>query len=229
MLSVQRQTFANLKAVFIDDGSNDNTWQMMQQITDERFSIERYEDNKGAAYRRFNAIKKHATDENDIVLLLGLDDALFDKALQVISIQYLYGKWMTYGSWKDSDGNKMPVNELYFDDATHAARTYRKVKYRSTAPNTFRRFLFDRLTEDDFTIQGEWFTATTESNLMFCCLEMCGKERIGVIEKPIYFYNKRRSESTRSRIGEAKQNFIYQNVVSRETKPLYERTMDKSN
>jgi hypothetical protein len=76
------------------------------------------------------------------------------------------------------------------------------------------------MSEEDFKFKGEWIKATTESNLMFSCMEMCGKEKIGVITKPIYLYNKGRIDNARSRFGEKYQNEIYADVVSKPKRNL---------
>lgn len=221
--SVKHQQYGNFKAVFIDDGSTDETKNFLtESVRDDRFIIESYPDNTGAAKRRWDAIKKYATDPEDIILLLGLDDQLVDNTLLTIKEYYDSGAWMTYGNWIDQAGMKLPEGFLEYPDEIHETRDYRKVYYRSTAPNTFKRFLFDQLTEEDFKVDGEWVRATTESSLMFSCLEMCGKERIGIITQPIYIYNKRGKQSTKNVRGITYQRAIFNNIINRPKKPLYE-------
>lgn len=222
--SVKRQTYNNYIAVFISDGSTDGTNNVLFDATikEKNLHSEVYPDNVGAAKRRWNAITKYATNPEDVILLLGLDDALMTpNALQIIKHQYDHGKWMTYGNWRDNMGKMLPRSfDLDFQQKIHDARDYRKVAYRSTAPNTFKRFLFDQLTERDFIFEGKWVLATTESNLMFSCLEMCGQQRIGVIREPIYLYNRRGKFSTKEMRGAEYQNRVYKHVVSRDKKPL---------
>src|SRR3990172_986369 len=221
--SVQFQRYKHLRAIFIDDGSDDRTKMFLsKKVADPRFTLELHSDNQGAAKRRWDAIKKYSQDPEDVILLLGMDDYLDINALCEIKKEYDAGKWMTYGNWKDNAGIMLPKGFLDFTDEEHETRAYRSVRYRSTAPNTFKRFLFDQLTEDDFKVDGEWVRATTESNLMFSCLEMCGKDRIGVIKQPIYIYNKRGRYSTKNFRGITYQRSIYNNFVNRPKKPLYE-------
>jgi len=222
--SVNNLGFKNWEAVFISDGSTDNTAiELLKHKANPKFHIDIYNDNVGAAKRRYDAIKQYSKSPDDIIVLLGLDDALMPQALNYISDKYDEGSWMTYGTWMDQKGVQLMKDnsfDIYFPDSIHESRDYRKVAFRATAPNTFRRFLFDELTEDDFKINGEWFTCTTESNMMFCFLEMCGKERIGVITTAIYIYNMRGSESTKNRIGASIQKEVYNEVISRPKKPL---------
>lgn len=212
------QTYKNWTAVFISDGSTDNTSDELRGWwKDGKMEFVPYSNNHGAAYGRFDAIKHFAKSPDDIIVLLGMDDRLRPRALETINKQYEAGKLMTYGNWQNQLGELCTAGgfSIDFDEATHANRDYRKVVYRSTAPNTFRRFLFDKLTEDDFKVNGEWIKATTESPVMFACLEMCGKDRIGVIYEPIYIYNQRGSQSTKKRMGADYQNGIYQEIIKR--------------
>lgn len=212
--SVAGQTHQNWDAVFIDDGSTDETYIEIHNLIKDgaNLKLNHSDFNEGAALQR-----KWATNDygrrDDIVLLLGMDDCLLPNALQRINDEYEKGVWMTYGNWIDQHGKGLPENFLDFSDEVHANNSYRDVKYRSTAPNTFRKFLFDKIPQDRFIYKGEWIKATTESPLMFACLEMCGKERIGVIKDKIYLYNIGRKDNARNRFGSAYQDEIYQYVI----------------
>jgi glycosyltransferase involved in cell wall biosynthesis len=222
--SLSDQISGDFIAVLISDGSTDDTEaELLKWGKDSRFHFELHKDNQGAAKRRFDAIKKYATDPEDIICLLGMDDSLSHDCLSYVQQEYRHDKWMTYGNWKDQFGQMLPETfPLDFDDYTHNNRYYRTAVYRSTALNTFKRFLFDQMTEEDFKVDGEWIRATTESPVMLACLEMCGRQRIGIIERPIYFYNKRFAQSTRKRIGNDIQRYTYNEITKREKFPLYE-------
>jgi len=201
------------KAIFISDGSTDKTSQLLFNIEDSRIITEHYTENKGAAYRRYQAIHTHCKPD-DVVLLVGMDDSILPYALHYITDHYEAGKLMTYGNWRN-DHSVFPRELLYYDDTIHADRSYRQHKYRSTHICTFKAELFFKLSEEDFKVNGEWIKATTESPIMFAALEMCGKERIGVIETPIYFYNDRNKQKAKFRFGRQYQEAIYKEIVSR--------------
>lgn len=220
--SIIAQTYKNWKAIIVDDGSDITTKKTLVNLknSDPRVRIFLCDENRGAAYRRYQAINELSSENDEVVIvLLGLDDELVPGALERIKKEYDSGKWMTYGNWIADNGYKLPDGFLNFPDEVHNERSYRKVLYRSTGPNTFKKFLFDKLTEEDFKVNGEWIKATTESNLMFSCLEMCGKHRIGVINDPIVIYN-RRSDNTVNRMGREYQNMVYKDVISRTKKEL---------
>lgn len=215
----------NWKAILIDDGSTDSTAEELLFLPhDPRIDIRIGKINKGAAKRRFETITFNLNiSEETVICLLGLDDALKPNALREVDRKYLSGAWMTYGNWITPRHEMLPKGFLNFDEETHRERNYRKVKYRSTALNTFKKFLFDQFTESDFYFNDTWIKATTESNLMLSCLEMCGKERIGVIETPIYLYNKGRKDNARSRFGSTYQDAIYNDVMNKPKRKLLVR------
>lgn len=215
----------NCEAILIDDGSTDEAvYNQMISLKELKpcanIHIKRTEQNYGAAFHRFQTITTTKLDKDDVIVLLGLDDELLPNALIEIDRKYLTGAWMTYGNWITPEGEKLPDGFLTFDDSIHNERSYRRERYRSTAPNTFKKFLFDQFREEDFKYNGEWIKATTESNLMLSCLEMCGKDRIGVIETPIYVYNKDRKDNAKYRFGRHYQDDIYKWVKARPKRDL---------
>lgn len=222
LASVLNQTYVNYTAVFISDGSTDNTSLIVDSFKgkDTRVMSVIGNSNKGAAYRRHQAINSKAlsVDPETVILFLGLDDELLPNALETIKAQYDAGKWMTYGNWKDQNHWMLHRDFLEFDEVTHANRDYRKVKYRSTAPNTFKKFLYDNIHQCELMFNGNWIKATTESHVMFSCMEMCGKEKIGVIYDPIYLYNRNTIMNARSRFGSDYQDAIYLDIISRDKK-----------
>ena len=222
--SIAMQT-EDYTAVFIDDGSEDGTEKAFGHRDNCKFEI--YPDNMGAAYRRFYAIRQYANPD-DIIVLIGMDDMLMEGALTKIREQYENGKLMTYGMWQYPDGRKLSDKfTLDFDSHTHSTRNYRKRRYRSTAPNTFKAFLFNYFTEKDFMVDGKWIKATTESPLMFGLMEICGKRRIGIIYEPIYIYNRSETNNARARFGDAYQDEIFRQIKKRHKKPFYDESQPR--
>lgn len=219
--SVLKQNYTNFHLIVINDGSTDETEKSLSAIHCFNTSMFHYKENLGAAFRRWEIMRNPAIDSEAVFLLLGLDDELLPNALEKIAEQYNQGKWMTYGNWLNQRGKKNIV-PLGFPAIVHAKRSYRQHQYRSTAPNTFKKKLIDRLTEDDFKVNGEWVQSCTETNLMFCCLEICGEKRIGIISEPIYMYNEHRREGSIDRWGSAYKRKLLAEFQNREKKMLYE-------
>ncbi len=192
------------KAYVCSDGSTDETENVIYNFFSKKGNIHGYlcKENKGAACRRNEMIAYAKPDDEDVIIFLGLDDELLPNALTIIDEQYRNRKWMTYGNWIDQNGSGLPRKfSLEFDEEVHRFRNYRQDVYRSTAPNTFKYFLYKRIPTEDLKINGEWINSTTESEVMFSCLEMCGKEKIGVIRERIYLYNRNLPNGSLERLG----------------------------
>lgn len=217
--SIVTQSEKNFEAIMISDGSTDKTAAELKKIehADSRVKIRLSKSNEGAAFQRFHAIHSANLSDDDVILLLGMDDKLFPHSLERIAREYDKGKFMTFGNWVNQFGKMLPRGFLHFDAITHQRRAYRLDTYRSTAPNTFKKFLFDRIPEDDFKINGKWIQTTTESELMFSCLEMSGRHRIGVIEDAIYFYRESLPTGTLRRLG-VKYKYDILNIIRQRPK-----------
>lgn len=233
--SVINQTYQNFHLHLINDGSTDGTGATLDKYTGHpKITVYNHTENKGAALRRMEVVRP--LNDDSVCLLLGMDDELLAGCLERVKKEYDNGKLMTYGNWKDQHGGMLPESfNLDFDEETHSTRNYRKVLYRSTAPNTFKKVLFNQIPDTDFQLNGKWIDSTTESELMFSCLEMCGKERIGIIKEPIYLYNRNRVGGTLQRTyvvdgktlsGKDYKYKIYDEIVKREKKPLYVESYD---
>jgi len=218
---LQKQTYKNWNATLVSDGSTDSTARRLANVFNKKITCKAYKKNTGAAYRRWQVIS-NLPNKNSVILLLGLDDLLMANCLEVIATAYRDGAMVTYGNWINQNGSGLPKDfMLDFPDHVHAERNYRKEIYRSTAPNTFYKYLFDAIPVEDFMIEGSWIQTTTESELMFSCLEMAGKNRIKFFTEPLYIYNQGK-HSVAYRLGQQYKNNILEIIKSRPKKPLYE-------
>lgn len=191
------------KAILVSDGSTDGTNEFVDSIQHPNIKGFSFGQNHGAAYARNEVIKSLNLNDQDVIILAGLDDEIFSFALDEIEKEYKKGKWMTYGNWIDESGKTLQGMgfNIEFNDTIHKNRDYRKDVYRSTGLNTFKYFLYKRIPEQDYKINGSWIVSTTESEVMFSCLEMCGKSKIGVIHKPIALYNRNKKDRSLNRVG----------------------------
>lgn len=240
--SLLAQTYKNWNAIFINDGSTDKTSEEINKhcFFNQKFIIQSFKDNKGAAYRRHKAINTFCHNL-DIIVFLGMDDTLNPNALERINKEYESGKWMTYGNWINQFGNGLPENfELDFPKHIHETRDYRKVTYRSTAPNTFRKFLYNCIKDEDLQAtqrithlnqvleKGEWYPCCTEGEVMFSCLEQSGQEHIGIIKDKIYNYTESTAQESQNvhngtlkRFGREFKYKIYDDIINKPKRNLY--------
>ena len=218
--AIVSQDYSDWLAVFISDGSTDGTSEkLIEVVKDPRCRIEINNQNSGAAKRRYDAIQKYGK-KLDVVVLHGLDDYIFPGAMEAIAEQYNKGMWMSYGNWISQYNKMLPDGFLHFKPEIHANGSYRQDIYRSTGLNTFYKFVFDRIPPDDFLIDGRWIDSTTESEVMFSCLEMCGEKRIGIIEKAICLYRENLPNGSLNRLGREYKAQILAKVKARPKRNL---------
>ncbi len=223
----------NWSAYVINDGSTDATSSILRKYNTEHYDINIYdcEENRFAAYRRWELMQENIGiwDDEDVVILVGLDDALFPDALRQIQDAYRPETMMSYGNWVDQRGKGIDqmIFQLDFDAITHIKRDYRSVAYRSTAPNTFKYKLFKKLRMEDFIQNGKWIDTCTETPAMFAFLEMCGKGRMSIIRKPIYLYNIGRKDGSILRWGRQHKQEVLKQILKLEKYNRYEFQSDR--
>lgn len=223
--SLKKLNNKNWSARVINDGSTDKTAQILQEYDVETYDIKMYNfaDNRFAAYRRWQLLQEQEIDEEEVIILLGMDDSVFPDALDEIEKVYTPGVMMSYGNWIDHKGVFLPKTfPLEFDKITHINRDYRQVVYRSTGLNTFKYKLFKKLKEEDFIIDGEWICTCTEGPAMFSFLEMCGEGRIGIVYKHICLYNSNRPDGSIYRFTKEYKYEILDKIKNQPKKPIYE-------
>ncbi len=77
--SVLNQTYRDLEVIIVDDGSTDNTGEVISKITDNRLRYHRLEENKGAANARNIGV---ALAKNSIIAFNDSDDIWHDNKLE---------------------------------------------------------------------------------------------------------------------------------------------------
>lgn len=78
--SVLNQTHKNIELIVVDDGSTDNTKEVIKGINDNRIKYYSYKNNKGACYARNLGIKKA---KGDYITFLDSDDEYLDNKVAV--------------------------------------------------------------------------------------------------------------------------------------------------
>lgn len=215
--SVKNQTYKNFIVSVVDDGSTDASTHRSIQFMDRGWKGCILRKNTGTIFARREAIKLASDEEYDVICLLDGDDQLLPDALQTVVECYEEnpGILMTYGNYEFNDGSICPV-PLHYPDHIHETRDYRKDTFRCTHLRTFRRELFEKIPH--WHIRSAEINSYPDAEILFSMMEMSGKDRIGVIEKPIYKYNTNNPLNTLKRFG--KDHKGYEEIINRPKRDL---------
>lgn len=190
LASVKAQTHLHQLCVVIDDASTDGTLNAIADAVgsttlDTRFRTHRRDERRWSLPNIVRAIREHG-QPRDVVVILDGDDELKPDALVRIDVAYRAGAWMTYGNFVTSSGRPswMPPYPL----RVLQAGSVRDYPWQVSHPKTFRKELFDHLTDEDFTHEGKWFQTAGDVALMLPLLELAG-DRAAYIPDPLYVYN----------------------------------------
>ena len=124
-------------------------------------------------------LKSEAPDT--IVVSLDLDDWLArPDALAIVQKHHDDGAWMTWGSFKFSDGRKGFASDFSGDARTEP--------WVLTHLKSYRAGIFNRIRVDDLKMGGEWLTHARDLAVMLPAYEMCPPERRHFIDEVLYVY-----------------------------------------
>lgn len=239
LASVLNQTYTNWKVIYINDASVDDTLERVTSIVgnNEKFTVIHNETNKGATYNYFEHLD--LVEENDIVIHLDGDDWLIDEYV-LEKLNALYNKtdcWMTYGGMVLWDGNitKMvyPQN-THHNDFVHEHKYYKRDEWRASHLRTYRGFLLKALDKKYLKSlkTGEYYWHASDLAFQYAYMEMCGKEKIQVVDFFTQVYNQHFSITERTRQRESPDNYSYETEIrNRKTHRtgLYQGTLPQVN
>jgi glycosyltransferase involved in cell wall biosynthesis len=216
LASVLNQTYENWALVYIDDCSTDDTYEKVSGILKDnpKCKVIKNETNKGAAYNYIEYIRYFFPEDKDIIVHLDGDDWLYDENV-LEKLNTLYNKedyWMTYGKfvcWDGSGGvaESFPQGSAY-DDFIHRHKMYRKDQWRASHLRTYKYFLWNSIDRDDLKsrFDGEYFWHASDLAWAYPALEMCPKDKIGVVNFNTHVYNATPKNQIRTKEREAVDN-----------------------
>jgi glycosyltransferase involved in cell wall biosynthesis len=213
--SILNQTYSNYEVRFYDDSSIDNTYQKTLNLTKDnsKFKIFTRKENKGVLYSHTECFKK--INDEDIVICMSGDDWFFDENV-LENLNNYYNKtdvWMTYGKfycWNGESNNVIEANpqNTEYSDFTHDYKLYKKDIWRASHLRTFKGFLCKKLPIQTYKskLDNKFFDHAADLAMSFPCLELCSKEKIGVVDFPTYVYNVSPSNQLRTQNRESNPN-----------------------
>jgi glycosyltransferase involved in cell wall biosynthesis len=217
LASILNQTYSNYHVMYYDDASSDNTYQKVLDIVKDnpKFNINTRKENKGALFSYVECLKQ--VNDEDIIVCISGDDWLFDENV-LKNLNSFYNKtdvWMTYGKFYCWDGKSNNVVEANpqntpYSDLVHKYKLYKKDLWRASHLRTFKGFLLKKLSLQTYKskLDNQFFDHAADLAISFPCLELCGKEKIGVVDFPTYVYNTSETQQIRTQNRESNINNV---------------------
>lgn len=231
LASIINQTYDNYHVMYVDDCSTDKTNEIVKSIVgnNKKFTIIKNEKRIGeeAIYnyiRFFDYV-----DNEDIIVFACGDDWLIDENV-LYNLNNFYNKknpWMTYGEFYVFNGSENvtkanPQNTPY-SDFVHEYKLYRRDVWRASHMLTLKGFLAKAIDKNDIISKtnNKYYYHAPDLAMVYPCLEMCPKEKIGVVDFPTYVWNCSESCQYRTKEREANNN-VWQEIEIRNKKQYRE-------
>ncbi len=213
--SILNQTYSNYKVLYISDASTDDTYNKVNDIVGQldNWDVIENSHNKGAQYNYFEYLNDFV-DDNDILIHLDGDDWFYDENV-LDKLNNFYNKndcWMTYGGfvcWDGTDNITLPnPQSTPYPDYIHDYKLYRRDIWRASHLRTFRGFLIKAVDNSDLksNINQKYYWHAADLAHQFPCLEMCPKDKIGVVDFYAHVYNESQQNSIRTQEREDSSN-----------------------
>ena len=228
LASMLNQTYTNWRNIYVNDCSTDNTLKKVNDIVkdNKKFTIISNKENKGATYNYVNFLDQIKDDE--IIIHLDGDDWLInEQVLEKLNKFYNDNDvWMTYGGFVCWDGSETTVGNpqnTEYPEFVHNYKLYRKDVWRASHLRTYKANLFKNIDTKDFTsnIDNKLYWHASDLAWAYPCLEMSGKDKIGVVDFYTHVYNQTPDNQVRTKERESTDNSIFENEIR--TKPIYKQ------
>ena len=220
--SALNQNYENYRIIFIDDNSNDQTFEKVSEIVSSspkasKVSLIRNQNRLGALENIYNAVLTCADDE--IILTLDGDDWLAHNGV-LTKLQTIYAPehvWITYGQYKSFPGGIVGVSKPYPQKIIDA-NAFRQHGWGASHLRTFYAWLFKKIKKQDLLYEGKFLQMTWDFAMMFPMLEMAGNHSY-FISDVLYIYN------LENPLNDHKVNLALQQKLSHYilTSPKYEQ------
>ncbi len=213
--SLRMQDDQSFGVIIIDDASNARHSVMLPEHLggfEERTTMIRRENKHGRMPNIIQAIRDVCSDPTTLVVVLDLDDALFDdKVVSRLRKEYITGADVILGGMFRPD-KPCKLYKPGFDDPRSKYGDNVWIHLRS-----FRKCLFDAVPEDHWKINDDWITECTDYAIMIPIVELA-KHPVFI---PQYLYYHERT-TARTQEARKRKDSIIEKILTK--KPL---TWDK--
>jgi uncharacterized protein (TIGR00725 family) len=210
--SLQRQSYRNWGAVFVDDGSRPDWAEDMQIVLqkEERVTLVQPRICRGSMANHILAIRYICTNPRSIIAMLDMDDCLIgSEAIAKVLEEYARGADLTVGSMLRTDKTAPCPYPVTFSSSPCGARGSRGAGNVWQHLRTFRRYLFLRICDGDLrNDQGRYFERATDWAFMLPMVEMA--IRPVHLHSVLYLYEPSRDQHAKRCEREANATVIVQ-------------------
>ena len=187
--SVINQSHTDWEAVIVNDGSSDNTGDIIAKFSDSRIKVITNTKNNGSPLASIiQATQALNAEQEDIIINLDGDDKLSDPyVIQHLNEVYLdKSVLMTYGQFE-------PMSKTYSNYCKQIPDTctYRKSGlWLASHLRTYKKKLFDLIDDNDLRdVDGEYYKLAGDAALLYPLIELAGNGRVKFIPRVMYSYN----------------------------------------
>jgi glycosyltransferase involved in cell wall biosynthesis len=190
--SVFSQQYENYRVIYIDDASEDDTYEIVKSYIkkcnqEHRVTLIRNNVRRGAMANHYMA--GWMCEDHEIIIQLDGDDWFaHDRVLQRVNQEYLdHDVWLTYGQYQMYPSGKRGHCQA-LPEIVVKRKLYREYQWVTSALRTFYAGLFKCIRLQDFLNRGQFFSTTCDLAIMFPMLEMAGSH-VRFIDEVLYIYN----------------------------------------
>lgn len=191
--SVFQQNYENFRVIYIDDGSQDGSFALVQDlVSNSSYALQveliRNEQSEGTLANLYRTIH-NCPDEEIIVVLDGQDWLSHEWVLQRLNAYYANPDlWMTYGQYREYPtfqlGASRPIRFQEWKE-----KGFRSYPFVFSHLKTFYASLFKQIRGDDLIDQGQFLSASTDLAYMLPLLEMA-QDHFQYIPEILYISNR---------------------------------------
>jgi len=199
--SVAAQDYYNYRHILINDNSDDNSLEVVENTVDslgdikDQFVSLNNNQNVGAVFNQIMSIRELVDNPDAIIVLLDGDDKLIanPNVLKYINMLHHRGAEFTYGScWSMADD--IPLIAQPYPNHVKQNKTYRDHQFTWGLPythlRTFRKRLLDKVDNSVFKDHdGNWFRAGGDVATFYNILEAADPDKVVAVSDVLCMYN----------------------------------------
>jgi glycosyltransferase involved in cell wall biosynthesis len=193
LFSLCAQDYDNFRAIYVDDGSLDETGQLVEKFianhhVGNRIHLIRNSVRVGAMQNLYNMV--HSCDDDEIIIVLDGDDWFAHNSV-LTKINEVYSDpncWMTYGQYVTWPDNLLGYSRQIPWHVTEISG-FRQYEWSASHLRSFYAWLFKKIRKEDLLAPcGAFYPMAWDQAMMFPMLEMSG-HRAKFISDILYIYN----------------------------------------